>query len=140
MKIRPAPKMSSWQERLFLQKVEKTESCWVWTGCRTKQRYGLVNLAGEVHLAHRAAYGTWVGTTEDELDHFECDNPPCVNPAHLRPSTHQENRERWALQLEACPKGHPKTEENIYIDTYGRRVCKPCLYASNKRCATEHSR
>lgn len=68
----------------FWEKVNKTDSCWLWTGAMQKG-YGVARIEGRSHLAHRASYA-WangdipVGAL---LDHM-CHNKSCVNPAHLR--------------------------------------------------------
>lgn len=75
------------QER-FWELVEKTESCWNWTGCRLKSGYGKFRL----YLAHRFSYLLHFG--EIPNGHFvlhHCDNPRCVRPDHLFTGTHQDN-------------------------------------------------
>lgn len=71
-----------------------TESgCWEWDG-RTGGRmgYGEIDHGGRAHQAHRLAYETWVGPLRDgEILRHKCDNPPCINPAHMEPGTHADN-------------------------------------------------
>jgi hypothetical protein len=79
----------------FWAHVEKTETCWLWTGYRNNKGYGQVNLGsgtGKLTLAHRLSYeihhgpipiGLWVRHT--------CDTPPCVSPAHLVLGTPADN-------------------------------------------------
>ncbi|WP_369010576.1 HNH endonuclease signature motif containing protein, partial [Bacillus cereus] len=47
--------------------------------------------------AHRYVYENLSGPIPEgmELDHL-CRNPPCVNPDHLDPVTHEENMRRAA--------------------------------------------
>ena len=45
--------------------------------------------------AHRVAYELTYGPTDDAVDHT-CHNPPCCNPAHLRPVTVKQNAENRA--------------------------------------------
>lgn len=78
----------------FWEKVDKTDTCWVWTGAKDKGygRFGVA--AGNVVGAHRVAYELLVGPIPQgmEIDH-RCHNPACVNPSHLRPATHKQNLE-----------------------------------------------
>lgn len=66
--------------------------CWEWSGNLGRDGYGKVTRANKTVRAHRLAYETWVGPIpEGHVVIHSCDNPPCINPEHLRPGTHQEN-------------------------------------------------
>lgn len=68
--------------------------CWEWRGTRNGDGYGSVSLGkrGTATLVHRLAYLTWIGpiATGFVVRH-RCDNPPCMNPAHLMLGTKADN-------------------------------------------------
>lgn len=87
----PHPKVT--QDESFDIRVQKTETCWIWTGSRNEAGYGIFLLPGEIPVrAHRYLYEREIGPIpEGIILMHSCDNPPCVNPAHLRPGTHGDN-------------------------------------------------
>lgn len=127
----------------FLAKVDKTDTCWLWTGATRPTGYGQFWLNGQCIGAHRAAYLLLVGPIPEglQLDHL-CRTPRCVNPAHLEPVTQLENTMRGesfavtnALKTH-CPNGHPYSIENtLHSRTSGRicRICRRAREASYKR-------
>lgn len=79
----------------FNKYVDKTDSCWVWTGFTRGKGYGGFQLPTGVVSAHRFAYETLVGPIPEgaQIDHV-CMNKLCVNPKHLEPVTNEENQYR----------------------------------------------
>jgi hypothetical protein len=121
------PKTNLTPEERFWQKVNKTDTCWIWVGSKNDEAYGNFNHNGTVVKAHRFAYELLKGPIpkDRELDHL-CRNPSCVNPEHLEAVTHQENMKRghfFNTKKTHCPRGHEYTGRN----TRGSRLCKICM-------------
>lgn len=86
----PQPLTQAQRTERFWAKVEKTDSCWLWTGA-TNNGYGRY---GAKDWAHRFAYELVRGPIPLglEIDH-RCRNRLCVNPDHLRLATRKQNVE-----------------------------------------------
>lgn len=128
-------------EERFWSHVERTSTCWLWTGCRNNQGYGDTKAFGKSELAHRRSYVLLVGDIPPglELDHL-CRVQACVNPAHLEAVTHAENIRRGLAvkpKPSACPRGHDYTEATAYVTTTGSRYCRICKNERARRARAE---
>lgn len=82
---------------MFWSKVNKTETCWLWTAARTGRngKYGNFGVGyPKLMLAHRWSYENTHGPIPPgiQVDHI-CRVTLCVNPAHLRLATNKQNHE-----------------------------------------------
>lgn len=120
-----------------LEKIEITESCWLWTDAPSRYGYGRLSVggrAGRVRLAHRVVWELLVGPISDgmTLDHL-CRVRMCVNPDHLEEVTLKENKERGDsfaavnARKTHCKRGHSLSDlGNLRQSKLPARVCAIC--------------
>lgn len=123
------PALSEKDKERFFSKIPTTTTdggCLEWKGGRVKLGYGQFKIKGKLFCAHRVAHFLATGIDPLELCVcHSCDNPPCVNPAHLWLGTvHENNRDRnekgrsnpnsgdthyFRLRPECVPRGEAHT-------------------------------
>lgn len=120
-------------EMLRSRTREIPSGCWIWTGQKTKNGYGLFRHT----TTHRVMYEVAVGPipTGYTIDHVKargCISTSCVNPTHLEAVPHRVNLWRgdgWAGQRARqthCKRGHLFDEANTRVKPNGTRHCREC--------------
>src|SRR4051794_3499563 len=87
------------------ERTHVTGECWIWTGRRNVDGYGILRVGRRICAAHRLAFFVSRGPIEEglELDHLCCERA-CVRPSHLQPVSHAENVRR--ARTRAHERGH----------------------------------
>ena len=111
--------------------------CWLWHGCKFHHGYG--NYGKE--YAHRVMW-EWAHGEPPKMGLLvlhTCDNPSCVNPAHLYLGDQAQNmhdrEERGGTHNASkkhCPRGHPLSGENLYRSN-DRRHCRSCRQENSRQ-------
>ena len=111
------PKGQSVLQR-FIQKINKTTSCWFWTGNKINGYGRLViyrNSKPTYHIASRVAWTLFRGPIpEGFFVCHKCDTPACVNPDHLflgkAADNHLDMHQKGRGFIPEPPRGetHPK--------------------------------
>ena len=111
------------RDRFFMQVRKHTDGCWEWVGGKAKNGYG--SFRGEQdgvlhHRAHRYSYHYHKGVIPDDMMVCHtCDNPCCVNPAHLFLGSAKDNmQDKIAKGRARIPQGEKShyaklTEEQV---------------------------
>lgn len=115
----------------FWEKVERTETCWLWTGTKQHQGYGMLVIPRELlpkkmrdalkgttknkttvatHVAWLLATGTPVPLDKFMCHH--CDNPSCVRPDHLFVGDHKSNHDDMVAKGRKPPMPRRSGESN----------------------------
>lgn len=86
----------------FWSKVDKKapNDCWEWTAY-TEKGYGRCAWTGNTGQtwAHRFSYESTYGKIpKGKMVLHSCDNPPCVNPKHLRVGTQKDNMRDMSIR------------------------------------------
>ncbi len=125
-------------KKRFWAKVNKTESCWIWTASKNKAGYGFFWPTAERWIgAHRYSYYLANGKFDQmKFVCHSCDNPSCVNPNHLFLGSNSDNIKDASIKgrlykqfnkSKVCGSGkHELKGSAIRIDSEGKRRCRWC--------------
>ena len=117
------------------------DGCHIWTAYKATDGYGMIRNNGKMVIASRASYVIYNG----EIPHgmqvcHRCDNPSCVNPAHLFLGSQSDNmkdavakgRQHYVKKTH-CPQGHEYAGDNLYVrPNKAGRMCRICALKNNK--------
>lgn len=114
-----APECADVHRRFWAKAVEAPSGCWEWQGSRNKFGYGQFTWAARAGRqrpinSHRLAWEFAHGPIVDGLWVLHhCDNPACINPAHLFLGNHTTN------MRDAARKGRlsvPRPRAQMFTD------------------------
>lgn len=101
-------------EERFWEKVDKSGSCWLWTGSLRTNGYGEIWYEGRNHQAHRVSWMLFNGPIPEDMQVcHRCDVRACVRPDHLFLGTQVDN------MVDCSEKGRINTEVKALGEAHG---------------------
>ena len=118
-------------------------TCWIWTGSKDEQGYGMLHYRGKTERIHRVMYSYYNGPIprgvkarkNAQIDH-KCNNTTCCNPEHLELVTQKTNVLRGnGITAQCARKTHCKYGHKLpeYKSNKPRRYCKECDRIRHKK-------
>jgi len=113
----------------FWSKVNRTanpDECWEWIASCKPNGYGQIKWAGKAaRYAHRVCYELECGPIPEGMEVcHRCDNPKCVNPAHLFLGSRRENVDDMISKGRMCigeSRVASKLTANVVLEMRGAR-------------------
>ncbi len=103
-----------------INKGEQPNDCWPWTGYLHKSGRPYMSVKGKMKAVSRIVYEEFIGAIPDgECVCHCCDNPKCLNPAHLFTATQAVNIAD--MKSKAFPATSPRALEKLLYCT------SPCV-------------
>lgn len=131
---------SSTRADLFWSRVNKTSTCWLWTGRISCHGYGVVSVGRKRIGTHRFAWALVNGDIPSGLFVCHtCDVRNCVNPSHLFLGTQRDNVQDMLRKgrgvtgsSDRCKRGHLLAGDNLRIEA-NRQTLRICLACKKDR-------
>jgi hypothetical protein len=143
MDLVAAPEPITWSLETVFERTEPepNSGCWLWALAWGEKNYARSHRNRRSILASRQTWELAYGPIPAGLCVLHrCDNPPCVNPAHLFLGTQADNlrdmvskgRQNFggsaaaARKRATCAAGHSYDDGNLYVTSGGKRDCRAC--------------
>ncbi len=84
------------RNKIELKANARRSFCWIWTGAKRGDGYGVVRWKGRLVYTHRLAYAMAHGRVPSgKMVTHQCDTKPCMNPECLQAGTNSTNMKQW---------------------------------------------
>lgn len=111
-------RIPAWHINNFWSKVIKTDTCWLWTGTKNKQGYGVIGIEGHQYIVTRIAYA--IQNRKDPFPYcvlHKCDNILCMRNNHLFLGTRSDNNKDRANKGRNKDARGENTGTHILVET-----------------------
>lgn len=107
---------------------EPNTGCWLWLGAHDQNGYGTATTPSGTRRTHRLMAEFTIGAIPPgNVVMHRCDNPPCINPGHLKIGTVDDNNKDKAA------KGRARTAVG---EMHGGSILSDDAVRDIRRCAT----
>lgn len=115
--------------KIFMSKIHKTDTCWIWIYGKTGANYGHFLYKNKDMLSHRFS---WMIYNKKQIPKgfqicHHCDNPPCCNPTHLFLGTPKQNYQDMVnkgrcVKVNGINHGRHKLTENQILEIRSKYI------------------
>jgi hypothetical protein len=131
------------EERLW-KKVDQSggpDACWPWVGALNSRGRAVIQVEGRAVYVTRLLFELRGEPLGDLFACHRCDNPACVNPAHLFAGTHLDNMTDMAAKGRASRLPKPAEQRaKASVSIRARFAADPMLLPENRKthCPRNH--